>query len=85
MIMNDDKKRIATIMASRKTAQGENLGSASMKPEIVKTEDGEIDGRHVASQDMIAALHEKSPEKLMRALVNFHDIHMSMPKGETEE
>lgn len=78
MIMADDKRRIATIMASRKSAKGEDLGAAPMKPEIVKHEDGEIDGRHVAMKDFLAGVHEKSPEKMMHALGNFHDLHMSM-------
>lgn len=86
MIIPEDKKRIATIMASRKTAQGENLGSAPMKPEIVKMEDGSMDGRHAAAQDMMAALHEKSPERLMRAMANFQDIHSTMvPNNSSEE
>lgn len=85
MIIPDDNKRIATIMSMRKSAQGESLGSASMKPEIVKKEDGSVDGRHVAAQDMLAALNEKSPEKLMRALGNFMDLHsMHEDKEETE-
>lgn len=82
MILPEDKKRIATIISSRKTAQGESLGSAPMKPEIVKDEQGEVDGRHIAAQDMMAAMHEKSPEKLMRAMANFHDLHMSTRDNE---
>lgn len=77
MILPDDKKRISTIMASRKSAKGEPLGSASMKPEIVKTEDGEIDGRHTAAQDIMMALSGKSPESLMKALGNFQELHSS--------
>jgi len=85
MILPDDKKRVATIISRRKGAKGENLGAAPMVPEVVKHEDGSIDGRHVAAQDMIAAFHEKSPEKLMRAMANFHDLHMAMPKEEEKE
>lgn len=86
MIMSDDKKRMATIMASRKSASGEKLGAAQMKPEIVKHEDGTIDGRHVAMQDFLAGLSEKSPEKMMNAMANFNDLH-SAPKssGPSEE
>ncbi len=83
MIIPEDKRRIATIMASRKSSKGEDLGAAPMKPAIVKTEDGAMDGRFVAAQDAMAAFHEKSPEKLMRALGNFHDLHSSM-KGSEE-
>lgn len=75
MILPDDKKRIATIISRRKGAKGENLGSAPMAPEVVKHEDGSIDGLHVASGDILAAIHEKSPEKLMNALKNWHEIH----------
>lgn len=85
MIIPDDKKRIATMISSRRSAEGKDLGAAPMKTEVVKDEDGEIDGRHVAAGDMIAALNEKSPELLMRALINFHDLHMNMPKEESEE
>lgn len=85
MIIGDDKKKIATIISSRKTARGESLGSAPMQPEIVKTEDGEIDGRHVAAQDIMSALHEKSPEKLMRALGNFHDLHGNYKAPDSKE
>lgn len=85
MIIPEDKRRISTIMSSRKSAKGEDLGAAPMKPEIVKTEDNEIDGRHVAAQDMMAAMHEKSPEKLMRAMANFHDLHSNMGSDITEE
>lgn len=85
MIMPDDKKRIATIISSRKSAQGENLGSAPMKPEIVKHEDGSMDGRHIAMQDFLAGVSEKSPEKMMRAMGNFHDLHASMKEMEPSE
>lgn len=86
MIIPEDKKKIMTIMKMRKTAQGESLGSAQMKPEIVKHENGEIDGRHVAMQDFLAGMNEKSPEKMMRAMSNFHDLHsMNKKESETEE
>lgn len=81
--MSDDKKTVATIMKMRKSAKGESLGSAPMKSEVVKDEAGEIDGRHVAAQDMMMALHEKSPEKLMKAMANFHDLHVN--KGPATE
>ena len=78
MIIPEDKKRITTIMNMRKSAKGENLGASPLKPEIVKTADGEMDGRHLASQEMLHAIHEKSPEKFMNALMNFQDLHQSM-------
>lgn len=84
MIMPDDKRKIATIIASRRSAKGEPLGRAEMKVEVVKKENGEIDGRHVAAQDIMMSLAEKSPEKLMNALGNFFDLHSTVPKGSEE-
>jgi hypothetical protein len=76
MILFDDKKRMATILARRKNTSGEPMGAAQIKPEVVKTEDGEIDGRHVAMKDLMVAMHEeKSPHKAMQALANFIDLH----------
>ena len=42
----------------------------------------ELDGRHIAAQDAINAMHEKSPEKLRQALMNFMDLH-NMHNDET--
>ena len=82
MIIGDHKKAITTIMARRHPKDGTVIASP-MKEEIVKSEDGEVDGRHTAAQDAIMAMHEKSPEKLMEALANFMDMHMA--KGSKEE
>jgi len=49
---------------------------------VVKHEDGEIDGRHLAAQEALGAIHSKSPEGFMNALMNFidlHDHHKSKP------
>jgi len=73
----DDKKQQMTTIMSKRTPKGDKVSEAPMKSEVVKHEDGQVDGRHVAAQDIIAALHEKSPEKLMHALANFHDLHSS--------
>ncbi len=73
MILPDDKKRIATIISSRK-----GKGAAPMKTEMVREEAGGApDGRFVAAQELIMAIHEKSAEKLMQALSNFQDLHAS--------
>lgn len=48
-----------------------------MKEEVLKSEEGEPDPRHMAAQDVLAAMHEKSPEKLMNAMGAFHDLHMT--------
>jgi len=75
MIIPDDKRKAMTVIMSKRSPKGEPLGSAPMKPEIVKTENGELDHRHSAAQDIMAAHHEASPEKLMQALGNFIDLH----------
>lgn len=85
MILPDDKKRVATIISRRKSAKGENLGAAPMVQEVVKHEDGSIDGLHVASQDLLAAIHEKSPEKLMKALMNWQEIHANRIVEDSKE
>lgn len=73
-MMHDEKKALMTIMRKRKESGGPSM-AAPMKTEEVKSEDGEPDGRHAAAQDMMAAMNEKSPEKLMEAMMNFHDLH----------
>lgn len=73
-MLHDDKKALMTIMRKRSESGGKAM-AAPMKTEEVKSEDGEPDGRHAAAQDMMAAMHEKSPEKLMAAMMNFHDLH----------
>lgn len=75
MIMHDVKKARETVMARRSPSGEPVTAPAPMKEEVSKSEDGEIDGRHAAAQDMISAMHEKSPQKLMEAMANFHDLH----------
>jgi hypothetical protein len=84
MIIPDDKRRIATIIASRRKANGEKIGQAPLKAEVVKDEQGEIDGRHIAAQEAMMAIHEKSPEKFMQSMANFMDLHSSAPKPDVE-
>lgn len=73
-MMHDDKKALMTIMRKRSEAGAPAMASP-MKQESVKSEDGEPDGRHAAAQDVMAAFHEKSAERLMEAMINFHDLH----------
>ncbi len=81
MIIPDLKKRVTTVMASRRSPSGEPLsGPAPMKPEVMKEENGELDGRHEAAQDMLAAMHEGSAHKMVEAMANFMDLHNSRPK-----
>lgn len=61
------------------------MDQVPMASEVTKTEDGEIDGRHIAAQDMLGAMHEKSPQKLMEALANFIDIHHAKKETDQED
>jgi len=83
MAMWDKKKMMQTIMKRRRDGKGEVIAEmAPIKPEVMKDEGGMIDKCHVAAQDMLAAIHEKSPEALMRAMVNFMDIYEASPHEE---
>ena len=77
MIIYDHKKALATMMAKRDPKYG-SKSVAPLKPEIAKNEDGSVDGRHAAAEDMLMAIHEKSAHKLKEAMANFHDLHMGM-------
>lgn len=80
MIFFDDKMQKMGSSMGKRSPKGEHAsGPTPMKPEIVKSEDGEVDGRMAAAEDMIAAFHEKSPMKLMEALANFIDMHALRP------
>jgi hypothetical protein len=83
MIIGDHKKTIMTIMSNRHPKDGETM-SSPMKAEVHKDEGGEIDGRHAAAQDAIMAMHEKSPEKLMQALINFMELHDAHERSESK-
>lgn len=84
MIFHDKKKAITTIMAKRHPETGE-VTSAPMKAELpTKSEDGEIDPRHSAAQDVLAAIHEKSAQKLSEAMTKFFEASEKMPHEEAE-
>lgn len=83
MFMFDAKKAAQGIMAGRKK-DGMDYGPSPMKNEKVMDEDGAMDGRHMASQDMINAFHEKSPDKLKSAMIDFMDLHMAAKNNEEE-
>lgn len=81
--MWDKKQAMQTMLQKRRSGGGPIEASATeMKPEVVKDEDGEMDGRHMAAQDMMSAMNEKSPEKLMQSLANFMDLHLAQPEKE---
>lgn len=82
--MFDAKKTAQTIMSGRKK-DGMDYGPSPMKNENVMEEDGSLDGRHLASQDMLNAFHDKSPEKLKSAMINFLDLHMAAKNSESEQ
>lgn len=88
MIIPDLKKRAMTVISRRMDKDGKEIaGPAAMQPEIVHKEDGTTDGRHVAMQDFLSAVSEKSPERMMKAMMNFHDLHSlegNKPEPENE-
>lgn len=68
-------------MMAKRSPKGERLsGPVAMKTEKVLTSDGEVDGRQVASEDLLAAMSEKSPKRMAEALKNFIDLHQA-PKA----
>jgi hypothetical protein len=82
----DDHKRAATLIRGKRDAKGNRMAEPTpMKPEISKTEDGEMDGRHSAMQDFMAAHREGSAQKMSEAMANFIDIHHSMPMTEPSD
>lgn len=85
--MFDKKRQATTVVAKRDPATGDRTMSPTpMVPEEVTTEEGELDGRHLAAQDMIAAIKEGSAEKLNAAMQAHHDLHKAMgSKPEPEE
>lgn len=86
--MIDKKKAMQTIMSKRNPQTGE-VSSSPMAAQVSKSEDGEPDGRHAAAQDILAAMHERDPQKLMESLANFADLHTiakdKMKESENEE
>lgn len=84
MFMWDSKKHLQTMIQKRGEKGGEVLSSAPLNPEIVKDEDGEINPHHIAAQDVLSAIHEKSAEKYMHAMGNFIDLHMSKDSNEPD-
>lgn len=79
-MMWDRKKQIGALVQKRREGGGPiEISASPMKSEVVKDEDGMPDGRHMAAQDMMGAMAEKSPEKLMTALANFMDLHLAQP------
>ncbi len=82
MIIPDLKRMTATVISRR--GQGSEASEAPLKPEVVKDENGEMDAKHVAAQDMLMAFHEKSPQKFSEALSNFLELHRMEPPPSEE-
>ena len=77
-----------TIMAKRAKPDADykpEVSHAPMKEEIVRHEDGAFDPRHSAAQDVLMAIHEKSPMKLMEAMSNFHELHAAHKNTESAD
>ncbi len=73
-----DLKRMKGSVIARREKDGEVM-EGPLKPEITKSEDGEMDPKHVAAQDMLMAMGEKSAQKFSEALSNFLELHHSQP------
>ena len=72
----DDHVKATTIIRGKRDARGGRLQELTpMKPEVVKDSDGNLDGKHLAMQDFLAAHHEGSAQKMSEALSNFLTIH----------
>lgn len=82
-----DKKNAVTVMMKKRGPQGGEVlsGPSPQKAETVLDEEQMPDGRHTAMQDFLAGVHEKSPEKMMQAMMNFHDMHSSMGPAKEDE
>lgn len=76
MFFDDHKRAITTILGKRNSKGERTMNPTEVKPESHVSEEGEVDGRHAAAQDILGAHHSKSPEQLMNALANFIDLHL---------
>lgn len=74
MLMIDKQKAISTVMDRRRSKDG-STSEASMKPSMMKSEDTSSDPRHEAAKDILVAINDKHPGKLMEAMAAFHNLH----------
>jgi effector-binding domain-containing protein len=79
MLIDDYKKNAVTLIGRRNSKGERTMEPTPMKNEEVKDENGELDSRHLAAQEILAAHHSGSAEKMSQALANFIDIHMNHP------
>jgi hypothetical protein len=80
----DKKKVLSSLIAKRKPDGERSMEPTPMQIQEVKDEDGELDGRHVASQEALHAIHTKDPMKFMEAMKNFIDLHGASESKEPE-
>lgn len=73
MIMMDPHKSVVAIMKKRKAGMPDG---ASAEGHLTEKDDGNLDPRHMAAEDVMNAFHSKSVPHLKEALANFHDMHM---------
>lgn len=84
MFFDDAKKNAMTILSKRKASGERTMKPTPMKPEHAQTEPGEVDGKHLAAQEMMGAHHEGSAHKYSEALGHFIDMHLAK-KSEPEK
>jgi hypothetical protein len=85
MFFDENKKRAMTIVSKRPMKGGpHSMEPTPMKAQIMKDEGGEIDPKHLAAQDILAAHHAANPDSLNEALGNYIDLHLTSTKKDDE-
>ena len=64
---------------------GKPRGAAATPVVETAYEDEGLDGLAVCAEELLAAIAEKNPAKLMEALRNFMDLYEMMPHEEASE
>lgn len=85
MFFDDRKKAVTSILSKRGHKGDVTMHPTPMKPELHLNEGGQLDGKHLAAQDIIAAHHSKSAQSLMEALGNFINLHLHSEEGNAPE
>lgn len=86
MILPSPKKMASMIVMKKYPPKGgASEFEISMKPEIVKDEDEMSEGKHTSAEDLIAAMHERSPMKVAKALENFMHIYNGLVSDESTD
>lgn len=75
-----DPRALAKSILSKRKASGVRASTAPQKPEA---QDAEVDGRHLAAQDILTASREGSAQKLTTALGHFFDMHAPRNPGDS--